>query len=49
MDAESIEALRRRYLEQTPRNALELVDDPALPKVVILGHPFTHNSQLIVI
>ena len=47
MDAERIQELRRRYLDQTPRNALELVDDPVLPKVVILGDPGAGKSCLL--
>ncbi|MDS4031327.1 MAG: HEAT repeat domain-containing protein [Candidatus Contendobacter sp.] len=47
LDVERIQELRRRYLEQTPRNALELVGDPALPKVVILGDPGAGKSCLL--
>jgi hypothetical protein len=47
LDAERIQELRRRYLDQTPRNALELVDDPVLPKVVILGDPGAGKSCLL--
>lgn len=47
LDAERIQELRRRYLEQMPRNALELVGDPALPKVVILGDPGAGKSCLL--
>ncbi len=42
-----IDALRRRYLEQAPRNALELVDDPKLLHLVILGDPGSGKSSLL--
>ncbi len=44
---EDIQELRRRYLEQTSRNVLELVDDPSLPQVVILGDPGSGKSCLL--
>ncbi len=47
LDAESIQELRRRYLDQTPRSVLELVDDSALPQVVILGDPGAGKSCLL--
>lgn len=46
-DPEKIQELRRRYLEQTPRNALELANDPALPHMVILGDPGAGKSCLL--
>jgi hypothetical protein len=44
---EDIQELRRRYLAQTPRNVLELMDDPSLPQVVILGDPGSGKSCLL--
>lgn len=45
--SEDIQKLRRRYLEQMPRNVLELVDDPSLPQVVLLGDPGSGKSCLL--
>ncbi|MBN1341848.1 MAG: NACHT domain-containing protein, partial [Phycisphaerae bacterium] len=47
LDADEVEQLRRRYVEQIPRNVLELVDDPSLPLLVILGDPGSGKSSLV--
>ena len=44
---EDIQELRHRYLEQMPRNVLELLDDPSLPQVVLLGDPGSGKSCLL--
>ncbi len=41
------EQLRLRYIEQSPRNILELVDDPDSRLLVILGDPGSGKSSLL--
>jgi predicted NACHT family NTPase len=47
VDADELAQRRRSYLDQSPRNVLELVDDPGLPHLVVLGEPGSGKSSLL--
>lgn len=47
LEEKEINELRRRYLNQTPKDILELLDDPAYPYLIILGDPGSGKSSLL--
>ena len=46
-DRDRIDELRRMYLEQAPSDVFELIGDPSLQRLVILGDPGSGKSSLI--
>ena len=47
LDEETVTQHRRAYLDQPPRPVLEVVKDPALSRLVILGDPGSGKSTLL--
>ncbi|MFM9099849.1 MAG: NACHT domain-containing protein, partial [Cyanobium sp.] len=47
MIEDELESLRRSYLDQSPRPIAEVVADPALRKLVVLGDPGSGKSLLL--
>ena len=47
LDEEILNENRRAYLDQSPRPILEIVDDPALSRLVVLGDPGSGKSTLL--
>src|SRR5262249_47423953 len=47
LDEELLAQHRRAYLDQSPRPILEVVRDPAFPRLVILGDPGSGKSTLL--
>lgn len=47
LEEEELERLRRSYLDQSPRSILEVVRDPALGRLVVLGDPGSGKTLLL--
>ena len=47
LDEETLAQHRRAYLDQSPRHVLDVVNDPALDRLVILGDPGSGKSTLL--
>ena len=47
IEEEIVEERRRSYLDQSPRQVLEVFDDDRIERLVILGDPGSRKSSLL--